>query len=94
MPNLFSNLLKTLSSIENVKVFPTLTLFMFWHLANNILNNFTSSSLPPLFQPDDSTAISSFSKAELFAQTFVINSTLDDTGHIPPTPPSSDYFIP
>ena len=38
--------------------------------------------------------LSSFSKAELFAQTFATNSTLDDTGHIPPTPPPSDYFIP
>ena len=28
MPNLFSNLLKTLSLIENVKVFPTLTLLV------------------------------------------------------------------
>ena len=64
----------------------------FWHLANNISNNFTSS-FPPLLQPDVSTAVFSFSKAELFAQTFTTNSTLDDTGHIPPTPPS-DYFIP
>ena len=33
-------------------------------------------------------------KAELFAQTFVTNSTLDDTGHIPSTSLPSDYFIP
>ena len=58
-----------------------------------ISNNFTSS-FPPLLQPDDSTAVSSFSKAELFIQTFATNSTLDDTGHIPPTPPPSDYFMP
>ena len=61
----------------------------FWHLANNISNNFT-----PLLQPDGSTAVSSFSKAELFAQTFATNSSLDDTGRIFPTPPPSDYFIP
>ena len=61
----------------------------FWHLANN----FTSSSFPPLLQPDSSTAIFSFSKAELFAQTLATNSTLDDTGHISSTP-FSDYFIP
>ena len=39
----------------------------FWHLANNISNNFTSVSFPPLLQPDGPTAVSSFSKAELFA---------------------------
>ena len=48
--------------------------------------SFTSTRWP--------TAVSSFSIAELFAQTFAINSTLDDTGHSPPTPPPSDYFIP
>ena len=55
-------------------------------------NNFTSS-FPPLLQPDGSTAVLSFSKAELFAQAFATNSILDDTEHIPPTPPPSDYFI-
>ena len=35
-----------------------------------------------------------FCNSELFAQTFATNSTLDDTGHIPPTPRPSDYFIP
>ena len=65
----------------------------FWHLTNNISNNFTSS-FPPLLQPDGSTAVSSFSKAKPLAQTFGTNSILDDNGHIPPTPPSSDYFIP
>ena len=42
----------------------------FWHLAKNISNNFTSSSFPPLVQPDDTNAISSITKAKLFAQTF------------------------
>ena len=65
-----------------------------WHLANNISNNFTSASFPPLLQPDVPTAVSSFSKTELFAQTFAINSNLDGTGHIPSIPPPSDYFIP
>ena len=87
MPNLFSNLLKSLSSIENVKVFPTLTLLVISG------NNFTSS-FPPLLELDGPTAVSSFSKVELFAQIFATNSTLDDTGHIPPTSPPSDYFIP
>ena len=65
----------------------------FWHLAKNISNNF-SSSFPPLFQPDGSTSVTSISKAELFAQTFANNSTLDDSGLIPPSPPPSDYFMP
>ena len=33
------------------------------------------------------------SKAELFAQTFAKKSTLDDSGLVPPSPPSSDYFM-
>ena len=33
----------------------------FWHLANNISNNLTSLSFPPLLQPDDATTVSSFS---------------------------------
>ena len=44
----------------------------FWQLADDISNNFTSS-FPPLVQLDGSTAVSSFSKAELFAQTFATN---------------------
>ena len=44
--------------------------------------------------PDGSTAVSSISKAELFAQTFAHNSTLDDSGLIPPSPPPSDYIMP
>ena len=66
----------------------------FWHLAKNISNNFTSSSFPPLLLPDGTTAVSSVSKAELFSQTFSKNSTLDDSGHIPPTLPASDCLLP
>ena len=58
-----------------------------WHLAQNTFNNFTYASSPPLLQPDGSTAVSSFSKSEFFAQSFATNSTLDDTEHIPPTLP-------
>ena len=65
----------------------------FWHLAKNISNNFTSSSFPPLFHADGTTAITSISKAELFAQTFANNSTLDDSGLVPPSIPPSDYFM-
>ncbi|MPC99707.1 hypothetical protein E2C01_095137 [Portunus trituberculatus] len=42
----------------------------FWLLAKNISSNFTSSSFPPLFHPDGTTAISSVSKAQLFSQAF------------------------
>ncbi|MPC26144.1 hypothetical protein E2C01_019277 [Portunus trituberculatus] len=66
----------------------------FWHLAKNISNNFTSSPRPPLFHLNGTTAISSVSKDELFSQTFVNNSTLDDSRLVPPSPPPSDYFIP
>ena len=66
----------------------------FWHLSKSISHNFASSSFPPLSQPDGNFAVSSISKAELFSQTFAVNSTLDDSGHIPPSPPPSDSFIP
>ena len=65
----------------------------FWHLANNISNKFTSSFFPLLLQLGGSTAVPSFSKADLFAQNFATNSTLDDTGHDLATPSPSDYFI-
>ena len=45
-------------------------------------------------QPDGSTAVSFISKTELFAQTFALNSTLDDSGLIPPSPPPSDIIMP
>ena len=63
----------------------------FWHLYKNISNNFTSSSFPPLIHPDGNTAVSAISKAELFAQTFASNSTLDDSGHDPPPPLPSPH---
>ena len=94
MPNLFSNLLKLLHEKKMSDFLDSNSSRDFWHLANNISNNFTALSFPPLLQPDGSTAVSSFSKAELFAQTFATNSILDDTGHNPPTPPPSDYSIP
>ena len=66
----------------------------FWHLTKNLCNNFTSSSFPPLFHSDGSVAVSSPDKAELFAQTFSSNSTLDDSGAVPPFSPPSDFFMP
>ena len=90
MANLFFNLKELLSSTDNFQI---LTSRDFWRLAINISNNLIFSSFPLLLQPDGSTAASSFSGTKHFAQPFTTNSTLDDTGHIPPTPPSSDYFI-
>ncbi|MCP4340929.1 MAG: hypothetical protein GY799_19080, partial [Desulfobulbaceae bacterium] len=67
----------------------------FWHLAKNISNNFnTTSSFPPLFYPDGSVAISSSDKAQLFAQTFSLNSNLDDSGAVPPSPPPTNLIQP
>ena len=65
----------------------------FWHLAKNLSNNFTSSSFPPLFRSDGSIAVSSTDKAELFVETFSSNSTLDDSGALPPSPPPSDSVM-
>ncbi len=47
-----------------------------------------------LSHSDGSTAVSSISKAKLFAQTFALNSTLDDSGLIYPSSPPSDYIMP
>ena len=60
----------------------------------HLANDFSSSSFPPLLHPDDTAAVSSVSKGELFVQTFADNSTLDDSGLVPPSPPHSDYFMP
>ncbi|MPC49000.1 hypothetical protein E2C01_042787 [Portunus trituberculatus] len=65
----------------------------FWHLAKNYSNNLISLTFPPLFHPDDTTAVSSVSKAELFFQTFANDSTLDDSGLFLPSPPPFDYFV-
>ena len=67
---------------------------LFWNLTNHISSNFTKSSFPPLFRADNSVAVSSSDKAELFTQTFASNSTLDDSGAIPPSPAPSDSFLP
>ncbi len=40
-----------------------------------------------------STAVTSVSKAEIFAQTFSANSTLDDSGHFTHIHTPSDYFV-
>ena len=66
----------------------------FWRLFNAIYNNFTTSSFPPLFHSDGSIAISPSEKAKLFTQTFASNSSLDDSGSIPPSPPASNLSMP
>ncbi len=66
----------------------------FWHLAKNISNNFASSSFSSLLKPDWTAAFTSVSKAELFTRTFPANSTLDDSGHIPPIYAPSESVMP
>jgi hypothetical protein len=66
----------------------------FWHFAKNVNSNFASSSFPPLISSDGSTAVLPSTKAELFSETFASNSTLDDSGAIPSTPPPSNSFMP
>ncbi len=56
-------------------------------------HNFNSLSFPPLITSDGSTAVTSISEAELFAQHFSKNSTLDDSRHVSPTYPSSDFTM-
>src|SRR6201990_1347100 len=66
----------------------------FWHFAKNVNSNFVSSSFPPLISSDGTTAVLLSSKAELFAQTFASNSTLDDSGAIPPPSTPSNSIMP
>src|SRR6201990_3342646 len=64
----------------------------FWHFAKNV--NFASSSFPPLVSSDGTIAFLPSSKAELFAQTFASNSTLDDSGAVPSPSTTSNLFMP
>ncbi|MPC68275.1 hypothetical protein E2C01_062473 [Portunus trituberculatus] len=73
---------------KNIKIFQTLT-----PLVTSGIWPKTSSSFPPLFHPDGTTAISSASKAELFSQTSANNSTSGDSGLVPPSPLPSDYYF-
>ena len=65
----------------------------FWYLDKTISNIFSFTSFPPLLHPDGTPAVSSVSKAELFAQTLADNSTLDDSGTVPPSSPHFNYFM-
>ncbi|MPC39518.1 hypothetical protein E2C01_033055 [Portunus trituberculatus] len=66
---------------------------IFWHLAKNLSNNFTSSSFHLLFHLHGTTVISSVSKVKRFSQTFVKNSTLDDSELVLPSRPLYNYFM-
>lgn len=59
-----------------------------------ISNNFTSSSFPSLLSPAFTTSVASSLKAELFARIISENSTPDDSGHIHPIHPFSDFATP
>ena len=65
----------------------------FWHLAKNISSNFASSSFPPLHSSDGSVAVLPSAKAELLAEVFAVNSTLDDSGAVLPNPPAPRPFM-
>ena len=57
----------------------------FWRIANSVLNR-NKSSIPPLFHGPE-VLTSPLDKANLFADNFVSNSTLNDEGHpLPPFP--------
>ncbi|KAL7640560.1 UNVERIFIED_CONTAM: hypothetical protein RMT77_008835 [Armadillidium vulgare] len=66
----------------------------FWHFAKNVNSNFASSSFPSLVSSDGSTTVLPSSKAELFAQTFAVNSTLDDSRAVPTPSTPSNSFMP
>ena len=60
----------------------------FWSLAKNISKNFSNSSFPPLFRPDQSIANTPTEKATLFGSLFSSYSTLNDSNSPdPPSPP-------
>src|ERR1700755_1621115 len=97
-PGIVQNLsfvtLKTHFSVENAIIF--LVPLLHVHsgiLQKNVNSNFDSSSFPPLISSDATTAVLPSSKAELFAQTFASNSTLDDSGAIPPPSTPSNSFM-
>ena len=69
----------------------------FWRTPNSVLNN-NKSAIPPLFQ-GHIVVSSPKDKADVFAQQFAANSTLDDIGRSPPdfalqTPTSIKLHVP
>lgn len=63
----------------------------FWSLSNAICNNFCNSSFPPIVHLDGSSAVDSFDKANIFADTFAANSTISNCNSpsLIPTVPDS-----
>src|ERR1044072_3810162 len=93
--NLFFEILKTLFSVADAIIFlAPLPLALSGILQKNVNSNFASSSFPPLVSSDGSPAALPSSKAELFAQTFAFNSTLDDSGAVPTPSTPSNSFMP
>ncbi|KAL7630948.1 UNVERIFIED_CONTAM: hypothetical protein RMT77_018763 [Armadillidium vulgare] len=71
--------LKLLFSLKNVITFLVPLLHVLSGILQKYVNsNFAYSTFPPLVSSDGSTAVLPSSKAELFAQTFASNSTLDN----------------
>lgn len=59
-----------------------------------ISHNFTFSTSPSLHSPDGTAAVTSTSKAELFALASSENFTLGSSRHIHSAHPSSDFSMP
>ena len=94
MQNLFFVIPKTLFSVANAIIFLVpLPLALSGILQKNVNSNFASSSFPPLVSSDGTTGILHSTKTERFAQTFASNSTLDDSGAIPPPSIPSNTFM-
>ena len=66
----------------------------FWSLAKAVGRNFTNSSFPPLSKSDGTLATTSQEKANIFAEMFAANSTLDSQGKVPPDIPPVESRMP
>ena len=62
----------------------------FWSLSKAICSNFSSSSFPPLTDSNGTSVTDSFEKANIFADTFALNSTLPGVVRPPLTPSVPD----
>ena len=84
--------LVTLKPLNRVFLLRSWVLVTFWKIYNSVFNK-GKSTVPPLFHGSD-VLTSSKDKAELLAQKFSINSTLDATGHgVGVFPSRCDLFL-
>lgn len=66
----------------------------FWSVAKAVSQGFSKSSIPPLTKDDGSIAETAKEKANILAEMFASNSTLDPQGKIPPTIPRVNSSMP